>query len=123
VRARHGRMLEVWGCVRPAKRYSRTEVGPVLIQLNGRTIRSVEINNPEGYVDVRMPFPGSGTVRLAWTYPHGTTIYSRAVTIDIAAAGSSPTVFIAAIGGLLILSCLVLARALFGRPREQRVAR
>ena len=123
VRARHGRTLEVWGCVRPAKRYPHTEVGPVLIQLNGRIIRSVEINNPGGYVDVRMTFPGSGSVRLAWTYPHGTTIYSRAVTVDIVAAGSSSTVFIAGIGGLLILSCLVPARALFARPRKLRVGR
>jgi hypothetical protein len=120
-RARHGEALEVWGCVRPAKRYRHAAVGPVLIQLNGRTVRSVEITNPQGYFDVHMTFPGSGTVRLAWTYPHGATIYSRAVAIEIAAVSSSPTALIAGIGGLLILSCLVLVRWLFGAPRTRRV--
>jgi hypothetical protein len=81
VRARHGRALEVWGCVRPAKRYSRSTAGPVRIQLNGRTIRSVKITNPNGYFDVRVTFPGSGNVRLAWTYPHGARIYSRTVRV------------------------------------------
>jgi hypothetical protein len=81
VRAGRGRALEVWGCVRPAKRYPRGQVGPVLIQLNGRTIRSVTITNPDGYFDVRVTFPRGGTVRLAWTYPHGARIYSRSVKV------------------------------------------
>ena len=69
-----------------------------------------------------MAFPGSGTVRLAWTYPHGATIYSRAVAIEIAAVGSRPIALIAGIaGGLLLLSCLVLVRRLFWAPRERRV--
>ena len=78
-RLRRGRSLEVWGCVRPAKRYPRGAVSRVLIQLNGRTIRSVKVTNPEGYFDVHVAFPRSGTVRLAWTYPHGATVYSRSV--------------------------------------------
>ena len=121
-RARHGETLEVWGCVRPAKRYRHAAIGPVLIKLNGRTVHSVEITNPEGYFDVHVAFPGSGTVRLAWTYPHGATIYSRAVAIEIAAVGSRPTALIAGIAGLLLLSCLVLVRRLFWAPRERRVA-
>jgi hypothetical protein len=81
VRARRGRSLEVWGCVRPAKRYARGAVGPVRIQLNGRTVRSVKVTNPEGYFDVRVRFSRSGTVRLAWSYPHGATIYSRSLKV------------------------------------------
>jgi hypothetical protein len=27
------------------------------------------VTDPHGYFDVRMSFPGSGTVRLAWDYP------------------------------------------------------
>ena len=81
-RSRRGRALEVWGCVRPAKRYPRGAVGPVQIQLNGRTIRSVKITNPNGYFDVHVTFPGRGSVRLAWTYPHGTRIYSRTVKVN-----------------------------------------
>jgi hypothetical protein len=80
-RLRHGRSLEVWGCVRPAKRYPRGAAGPVLIQLGGRTIRSVRVTNPEGYFDVHVNFPHSGIVRLAWTYPRGARIYSRAVSV------------------------------------------
>jgi hypothetical protein len=80
-RLRRGRSLEVWGCVRPAKRYPRSAVGQVLIQLNGRTIRSVRVTNPEGYFDVHVTFPHTGSVRLAWTYPHGAKIYSRSVKV------------------------------------------
>ena len=81
VRVRRGRTLEVWGCVRPANRYPRGAVGRVQIQLNGRTIRSVRITNPNGYFDVHVAFPGSGNVRLAWNYPHGARIYSRTVRV------------------------------------------
>ena len=123
VRAKRGHSLEVWGCVRPAKRYRRAAVGPVLIQLNGRTIRSVDVTDPAGYFDVDLSFPRSGTVRLAWTYPHGPTIYSRAVVIDVAAAGSSPTSLIAAgIAGVLMLCCLVLVGQRFRPARKRRFA-
>jgi hypothetical protein len=81
VRVKRGHSLEVWGCVRPAKRYPIGAIGSVQIQVNGRTIRSVNITNPAGYFDVRMTFPRSGTVRLAWTYPQGPTVYSRSVRV------------------------------------------
>jgi len=124
VRARHGRALEVWGCVRPAKRFRRDAIGAVLIQLNGRTVRSVDITNPAGYFDVQQGFRRSGTVRLVWTYPHGPTIYSRAITIDVAAVGSSPAgLILAGIAGLLMLSCLLLARQRFGWPRKRVAGR
>ncbi len=75
--ARRGRSLEVWGCARPAP-YARTDTGaanPVEIQFqrNSRgkftTLRTVAVNDPKGYFDLHMKFPGNGTVRLAWTYP------------------------------------------------------
>jgi hypothetical protein len=56
-------------------------VRPVSIQLNGRTVRTVKITNPEGYFDVHVTFPHTGTVRLAWTYPQGPTVYSRSVKV------------------------------------------
>jgi hypothetical protein len=77
--AKHGKSLEVWGDVRPA-RYARLDTGQsqnVQIQYapNGsssyRTVKSVRITNAYGYFDVRVKFPGSGSVRLAWTYPSG----------------------------------------------------
>jgi hypothetical protein len=43
----------------------------------------VSLTNRHGYFDVAQRFPGSGTVRLAWAYPHGSTIYSRLVTITL----------------------------------------
>ena len=81
VRVKRGHSLEVWGCVRPAKRYPSGAIGSVLILLNGHAVRSVKITNPAGYFDVRVTFPRSGTVRLAWTYPQGPTVYSRSVKI------------------------------------------
>ena len=59
------------------------------------TLRTVTIGNPNNcYFDVRMKFPGSGTVRLAYTYPigplllsppalGGSTVYSRSVAIKL----------------------------------------
>ena len=59
------------------------------------TLRTVTIRNPNNcYFDVRMKFPGSGTVRLAYTYPtnpllmfplavEGSTVYSRSVAIKL----------------------------------------
>jgi hypothetical protein len=76
---KRGRTLEVWGDVRAA-RYARIDTGQpqsVQIQFSSsaggpfRTIRTVRIKNPYGYFDVRVKFPSSGYVRLAWTYPSG----------------------------------------------------
>jgi hypothetical protein len=84
-----GHPLEVWGCVRPvayARRHSR-HVAPVLIQFRPsgggafHTVRSLPITDRYGYFDVLQKFPGSGTVRLAWSYPHGPQIFSR--TVDV----------------------------------------
>ena len=117
--SRRGRSLEVWGCVRPA-RYAILGAGqsqtgapagaqtgqPGQSQMAGiqfargssrtfTTLRTVTISNPNNcYFDVRMKFPGSGTVRLAYTYPtdpllmfppavEGATVYSRWVSIKL----------------------------------------
>jgi hypothetical protein len=105
--ARRGRSLEVWGCVRPA-RYAMLGGGQTAgrsqtarIQFARRssvtftTLRTVTIGNPNNcYFDVRMKLPGSGTVRLAYTYPdnpllmlppavQGATVYSRSVAITL----------------------------------------
>jgi hypothetical protein len=67
----------VWGCARPAH-YARADTGSsqlVQIQFQRgskgafKTLRTVTVSNPHGYFDLRMRFPGSGTVRLAWAYP------------------------------------------------------
>jgi len=122
VRVKRGHSLEVWGCVRPAKRYPSGAIDSVQIQLNGQTVRSVNITNPAGYFDVHLIFPRSGTVRLAWTYPQGQTAYSRSVAIDVAGPGLSPTDLVATgIAGLLMLCCLGLARQFVGPARKRGV--
>jgi hypothetical protein len=101
--SRTSRSLEVWGCVRPA-RYAILGAGQsqtAEIQFargssrTFTTLRTVTISTPDNcYFDVRMKFPGSGTVRLAYTYPTdplllfppavvGTTVYSRSVAIRL----------------------------------------
>jgi hypothetical protein len=78
-RARRGRPLEVWGEVRAA-RYARMDTGRaqhVQIQFaprgstHYRTLRTVRLTSADGYFDVHVRFPASGSVRLTWTYPAG----------------------------------------------------
>ncbi len=88
--AKRGQPLTVWGCVRPA-RYA---------QLDAHTMQSAQIQfraagsrvfrtlkrvgaDPYGYLETRLTFPSSGTVRLAWAYPKGPTIYSRDASITL----------------------------------------
>ncbi len=87
-----GQSVEVWGCVRPAH-YVQTDTGRpqrVLIQLKPstggafRTVGAVTITNVHGYFDVHVRFPSGGSVRLAWSYPHGPTIHSRLVQVSTA---------------------------------------
>jgi hypothetical protein len=75
--AKRGRSLEVWGDVRPGH-YARIDTGQaptVQIQFapSGssafQTIQSVRVGDLNGYFDVHVKFPGSGQVRLSWTYP------------------------------------------------------
>lgn len=90
-RANRGASLEVWGCVRPAH-YAELDTGRsqrAQIELRSaagggyRAITTVPITNRDGYFDVDVEFPSSGSVRLAWSYPHGPTIYSRLVAVTI----------------------------------------
>jgi hypothetical protein len=78
-----GRTLEVWGCVRPA-RYAIPDTGqPQTAQIQFapsssgpfRTVATETIADPDNcYFDVRVRFPGSGVVRLAYTYPPGSSL-------------------------------------------------
>ena len=86
-----GQALEVWGCVRPVgygKLVTRAEQRVRIEFQSGshgafQTIRTVPLTDPRGYFDIAQQFPGSGTVRLAWAYPNGQTIYSRLVNITL----------------------------------------
>ncbi|HEX4009095.1 MAG TPA: hypothetical protein VHX62_03770 [Solirubrobacteraceae bacterium] len=86
---------EIWGDARPAPFMSKDGDGPqtVAIQLNGKTIKTVTITGSTGYFDIRLKFPGSGSVRLAYKYPQtdsflpvsalGQTVYSRSFNIKV----------------------------------------
>jgi hypothetical protein len=99
-RARHRGALEVWGGVRPAPTISADvhQAQYVQIQLSRshgafKTVKKLKITNGRGYFDTRIKFPGSGTVRLAWTYPKrdsllpssalGATVSSRGVHVTV----------------------------------------
>jgi hypothetical protein len=82
--------VEIWGCVRPAA-YVRNDASRPRVQIQFqaggqqgfKTLKSVPLADPHGYFDTSVGFPSSGTVRLAWTYPHGPTIYSRGAAISV----------------------------------------
>jgi hypothetical protein len=92
VSARPGGSLEVWGAVRPAH-YAATDSGqPQSVQIQfarGSSgtfapVAAVPINDPRGYFDVRVAFPASGAVRLAWSYPMGgPTVFSRTQPVTV----------------------------------------
>jgi len=94
---RAGRKIEIWGGVRPAG-YAHLDTGQaqsVQIQFQPgssgawQTIDTVAIHNSKGYIDVHLAVPGSGSVRLAWSYPTGDqllgsgTVYSRTVSVTV----------------------------------------
>jgi hypothetical protein len=79
--------LRVWGCLRPAPNGTR-QVAAVQFRPRGRGARWREISrlsttNPRNYVDGRVRFTRSGSVRLAWGNPAGGTLYSREVGVTI----------------------------------------
>jgi hypothetical protein len=87
----HGQRLEVWGGVRAAH-FASLDVGgthqTVEIQFAPKgsstftTVSTVTITNSEGYFDTHVAFPGSGTVRLQYTYPTTDMLLAPGVTID-----------------------------------------
>ena len=86
----HGHPLEVWGGARPAHfatlsthRLQRVEIQFRPASGGGfRTVATVTVTR-YGYLDVKQVFPGSGTVRLAWSYPHGPQVFSRTVVVRL----------------------------------------
>ena len=89
--ARRNHSLEVWGGSREAPlAASQTHQRQQLVVQYRRgshgqftTFKTITISNSRGYVDVRLTFPASGAVRLAWTPPSGPTQHSRTVNITV----------------------------------------
>jgi hypothetical protein len=90
--ARRRRRLEVWGCVRPA-RYAQQQTHKtqrVQIQFQKksrgsfRTLRTMRITDARGYFDLKLSFPSSGSLRLAWSSgPGATTLFSRTQKVTV----------------------------------------
>jgi hypothetical protein len=86
---------EIWGAARPAPFMKKDGAGTptVAIQLNGQTIKTLNVTGAGGYFDIKLKFPKSGAVRLAYTYPAtnpflptadlGKTVFSRSFNIKV----------------------------------------
>ncbi len=83
--------LLVWGCVRPAPNAAHATHRPQHVQIQFepisggafKTVQVVALTGPHGYFEVSHTFPGSGTVRLSWRYPHGPRVFSRTVAVTL----------------------------------------
>jgi hypothetical protein len=78
--------LRVWGELRPAPNFIAALASVQLRPARGgafRSIASLRTTNGHNYVDARVRFSRSGTVRLAWRDASGTTLYSRPVAVTI----------------------------------------
>jgi hypothetical protein len=82
----------VWGCVRPAPYAKRdthaTQRVAIQFQRGSRgsfsTVKIVAVTDAHGYFDVRVTFPASGSVRLAWTsQTAATTFFSRVQKVTV----------------------------------------
>ncbi len=96
-----GQALEVWGCARPAPFAALDTSQPQAVQIQFQpssggpfqTVQTVNLTSGTGcYFDSRIIFPGSGTVRLSWSYPASDplltpsgplTVTSRTVQISL----------------------------------------
>jgi hypothetical protein len=84
---KHGGATEVWGQVGPAKTYASSRRAPAEIQFKPssggawKTLKTVSTRTAEGYFDVPVTVPASGSVRIRWTPPSGAAIVSRSTAI------------------------------------------
>ncbi len=72
----HSKNVEVWGDARPASFEKQFGPQSVAVQLQTgtgafTTLKTVPITSSNGYFDIKMKFPSSGNVQLAYTYPTG----------------------------------------------------
>jgi hypothetical protein len=96
--ARGGHSLEVWGCVRPA-RFGLLDTGaPQTAQIQFApkgsetysALQTITVSADSCYFDLRMTFPSSGKLRLAYNYPagdellgNGAGVVSRTVSVTV----------------------------------------
>jgi hypothetical protein len=83
--------LLVWGIVRPAPAAAAATHRRQNVEIQFKpssggaftTVQTVALTGPHGYFEVRHAFPGSGTVRLRWTPPHGPAEFSRSQAVTL----------------------------------------
>jgi hypothetical protein len=84
---RRGHTLAVWGGARAA--HTATGTQRISIEFRSgshgswRVLQYATIRNSRGYINARVPFPGSGAVRLGWRSPSGHVEYSRTQNISV----------------------------------------
>ena len=79
VRPAHFARLDTGGTLQQAKiQFQRGSRGAFT------TLRTVTVTNARGYIDLRVTFPASGSVRLAWSYPTTEELPSSSPTMPIA---------------------------------------
>jgi hypothetical protein len=85
--ARRPTSLTVWGGVRPAAYTLALPVANIQFRPSSgggwTTVKQVTVTGPRGYFNVKVPFTGSGLVRVAWSPAPGRTDYSRTQAVKI----------------------------------------
>jgi hypothetical protein len=84
-KSRRAATFRVWGAVRPAPNGTFQSAS---IQFRGRSgpfkqIKLATTTNFRGYIDTKVRITQTGQLRIAWTDPGGTTLFSRNVGVKI----------------------------------------
>jgi hypothetical protein len=82
-----GKALEVWGDVRPAYYAAGRQHAQIQFAAGSssafKTLKTVTLTDPSGYLDTGVVFPSSGRVRLAWKPASGPELFSRVVDVTV----------------------------------------
>jgi hypothetical protein len=78
----HGPHVSVWAQIRPT---NAPRTGILQFQAKGSSVwtnvTSVSSSTPEGFLTASVALPSAGGLRLAWTGPGNTTLYSRIANV------------------------------------------
>ena len=82
---RHGPSVAVWGQLRPAD-HTTTQTASLQFLPTGASVLQqlgdTQTSSPEGFLFTHVSIPSAGAVRLAWSAPDGSTLYSRAAPVS-----------------------------------------
>src|SRR5581483_10592577 len=78
----HGARVSVWAQIRPT---NAARTGVLQFQASGSSVwtnvATVSSSDPEGFLTTTVSLPSAGGLRLAWTGPGNTTLYSRVASV------------------------------------------